>query len=74
MHEEEDARAYILSQILDPPGEIALGILYSDLTACLMKASTTISQALTMMRCAEGIWGCTGFSPLRWEKGSETPS
>ena len=31
------------------------------------------------MRCAEGIFakgilGCTGFSLLRWEKGSETPS
>ena len=23
---------------------------------------------------AKGIWGCTGFSLLRWEKGSETPS
>ena len=22
---------------------------------------------------AKGIWGCTGFSLLRWEKGSETP-
>ena len=31
------------------------------------------------MRCAKGfvakgIWGCTGFPFLRWEKGSETPS
>ena len=31
------------------------------------------------MRCAKGIFakgilGCTGFSLLRWEKGSETPS
>ena len=31
------------------------------------------------MRCtkaifAKGIWGCSGFSQLRWEKGSETPS
>ena len=34
---------------------------------------------LTMMRCAKGIfakgiWGCTGFSLLRWEKGFETAS
>ena len=32
-----------------------------------------------LMRCAKGIfangiWGCTGFLPLRSEKGSETPS
>ena len=32
-----------------------------------------------VMRCAKGfvakgIWGCTGFRLLRWEKGSETPS
>ena len=32
-----------------------------------------------MMRCAKGIfakgiWGCTRFPLLRWEKGSETPS
>ena len=31
-----------------------------------------------LMRCAKGIFakgilGCTGFSLLRWEKGSETP-
>ena len=33
----------------------------------------------SIMRCAKGIfakgiWGCTGFSLLRWEKRSETPS
>ena len=32
-----------------------------------------------MMRCAKGfvakgIWGCTGFPLLCWDKGSETPS
>ena len=32
----------------------------------------------SLMRCAEGIFakgilGCTGFSLLRWERGSETP-
>ena len=32
-----------------------------------------------LMHCAKGIFakgilGCTGFSLLRWEKGSETPS
>ena len=32
-----------------------------------------------IMRCAKGIFatgilGCTGFSLLQWEKGSETPS
>ena len=34
---------------------------------------------ISVMRCAKGIfakgiWGGMGFSPLRWEKGSETPS
>ena len=34
---------------------------------------------MLFIRCAKGIfakgiWGCTGFSLLRWEKGSETPS
>ena len=24
--------------------------------------------------CAKGFWGCTRFSLLRWENGSETPS
>ena len=34
---------------------------------------------IDLMRCAKGIfakgmWECTGFSLLRWEKGSEAPS
>ena len=37
------------------------------------------SVRISIMRCAKGIFargilGCTGFSLLRWEKGSETPS
>ena len=42
-------------------------------------ALKTLLESLKVMRCAEGIcakgfWGCTRFSLLRWEKGSQTPS
>ena len=45
----------------------------------LSRASKTkLIQTVILMRCAKGflakgIWGCTGFPLLRWEKGSETP-